>query len=61
MRTYLWLIKIESQVRTIHPLDKNVPGLYIRHGMTKQAVLDDFHATVPIKVLDDFDISVEEI
>ena len=50
---------------TLHELDENVAGDYAYHVYAqflhtgKDTALDAFHSVVPIKVLDNFDISVE--
>ena len=55
-----WIITVKPLVKEIHSMDFEVEGSYIRHAPTEEQVLDWFHSTVPIKVLEDFDISVEE-
>ena len=49
----------------VHPADRNVEGSYrflvpnhLSKNRAKEYALDRFHANVPIKVLDDFDIVV---
>ena len=39
-------------------LDNDVVGSYRFTTISEEAALDEFHSTVPIKVLDDFEISV---
>jgi len=43
----------------LHELDQEVSGIYTHHEDSKDAALDRFHNTTPIKVLEDFDILVE--
>lgn len=40
--------------------DFEVAGEYFISGADEENALDKFHATIPIAVLDDFDISIEE-
>lgn len=49
----------------LHEIDENVPGTYeitldspVQRGEAAEAALDKFHITVPIKVLEDFNIEV---
>ena len=55
-----WIITVKPVVKEIHHIDFEVEGNYIRHALTEEAVLDWFHSAIPIKILDDFDISVKE-
>ncbi len=43
----------------LHDLDVDVAGRYRITAISEDDALDQFHSTVPIKVLDDFEISVE--
>ena len=44
----------------LHDSDKDVPGVYFSIANSVDDALDAFHSTVPIKVLDDFEIDAEE-
>jgi len=49
----------EVQHNDLHELDKDVAGIYRIDADSEDAALDEFHSTIPIKVLDDFEIDVE--
>jgi hypothetical protein len=55
-----WIITVKALEKELHPLDKNVPGEYYVSTATEEKALDYFHAIEPIKVLEDFDISIKE-
>jgi len=44
----------------VHQLDESVEGCYFYDAIDEEDALDQFHSSVPIKVLEDFDIDVEE-
>ena len=44
----------------VHELDESVEGCYFYDAINEEAALDQFHLSVPIKVLEDFEIDVEE-
>ena len=44
----------------LHELDEDVPGNYFYDAINSEDALDQFHLSVPIKVLEDFEIDVEE-
>jgi len=44
----------------VHELDEDVPGNYFYDAINSEDALDQFHLSVPIKVLEDFEIDVEE-
>lgn len=59
----LFTITVRSTVppASLHELDRLVgQGFYYVECNSEDEALDRFHETVPIKVLDDFDISVSE-
>ena len=57
-----WLIVAKSLIGVeLHPLDADVAGEYHYSASDADAALDEFHSTVPIKVLDDFDICAKEV
>lgn len=41
--------------------EENPSGEHFVEEVSEDAALDEFHATVPIACLDDFDISIEEM
>jgi hypothetical protein len=41
--------------------DQSPTGVYFFSGESKEIALDDFHMCIPIKVLDDFHIGIQEI
>lgn len=43
----------------LHSLDCDVAGVYFFDAVGSEEALDQFHGTVPIKVLEDFEIDVE--
>jgi hypothetical protein len=43
----------------VHELDERVEGEYPLCAISEDDALDQFHNTVPIKVLDDFEITAE--
>ena len=43
----------------LNSLDWDVPGVYFFDAVGSEEALDQFHGTVAIKVLDDFEIDVE--
>lgn len=43
----------------IHHADGNVAGRYTYWAETDEAALDQFHETVPVKMLEDWDFTVE--
>jgi len=43
----------------LHELDGKVDGKYLYCAINEEDALDQFHSSVPIKVLDDFEITVE--
>ena len=45
----------------VHELDERVEGEYPIIATSEDDALDQFHSTVPIKVLEDFEITVEEV
>ncbi len=45
----------------VHDLDKDVEGDYPFIATSEEDALDQFHSTIPIKVLEDFDIIAETI
>ncbi len=45
----------------VHELDEHIEGEYPFCALDEEDALDQFHSTVPVKVLEDFDISVEEV
>ena len=45
---------------SLHELDEDVPGNYFYDAINSEDALDQFHLSVPIKVLEDFEIDVEE-
>jgi hypothetical protein len=55
-----WKIIVNAVTKDLHEFDINVVGIYVYHERTEEKVLDWFHSRIPIKVLEDFDISVEE-
>ena len=44
----------------VHELDESVEGCYFYDAINEEDALDQFHLSVPIKVLEDFEIDVEE-
>ena len=40
----------------LHELDQDVAGVYRFNGIDEEDALDQFHGSIPIKVLDDFEI-----
>ncbi|MCK4515187.1 MAG: hypothetical protein KAU31_08015 [Spirochaetaceae bacterium] len=44
----------------VHELDEGVEGCYFYNAIDEEDALDQFHSSVPIKVLEDFEIDVEE-
>jgi len=57
----IWRVTVEKAVAfgNVHDLDKDVEGDYPFIATSEEDALDQFHNTVPIKVLDDFEISAE--
>lgn len=53
-------VTVEAVSSTLHGLDIEVAGSYWFTCNTEQMALDHFHATVPIKMLEDFEIEVLE-
>ena len=43
----------------VHALDEDVEGDYPFIAISEEDALDQFHSTIPIKMLEDFDITVE--
>ena len=43
----------------VHELDESVEGCYFYDAINEEDALDQFHDTIPIKVLEDFEIDVE--
>jgi hypothetical protein len=54
-------ITVTPTTTQLHDYDEKVAGTYLYPGNDTEAALDIFHSTVPIKVLDDFDIAAEVI
>ena len=62
MNNYYVTVTKREQSAILHRLDENVPGQYpIEAAESADAALDRFHNIVPIKTLDDFDITAEPI
>lgn len=45
----------------VHELDEDVEGTYPYTAISEDDALDQFHSTVPIKMLEDFEITAVEI
>lgn len=58
MTIYEILVTALCSIDELHELDRTVPGKYWFCGRGKEDTLDIFHRTIPIKVLDDFDITI---
>lgn len=58
----IYRIKVRKLIAfgRVHELDEHVDGEYPICARSSEAALDEFHSTVPIKVLDDFVITVED-
>jgi len=59
-----WVVIVKQLVDTPSDGDDRVDqpaGAYLWSGKDEDEVLDDFHATVPIGCLDDFEVSTYEL
>ena len=54
-----WKIAAIPTKFNIHERDTDVAGVYFFTAESKDEALDKFHKSVPIKVLDDFEIDIE--
>jgi len=61
MRTYCVTARPLVQTEDLNDLDFEVEGDYEFNAIDREAALDLFHGTVPIKVLDDFDIYCDPV
>jgi len=62
MKQYKIIVKQIAEYADLHPADKadNPSGEHFFPANTKEEALDQFHDTVPIKVLEDFEITVDD-
>jgi hypothetical protein len=56
----MWKIIVKPVEENLHPLDEDVAGIYFPVGITKKEALNNFHNNIPIKVLEDFEITIVE-
>ena len=59
----IYKVSVEKVVAfgNVHDLDEDVEGDYPFIATSEEDALDQFHSTIPIKMLEDFDITVESI
>jgi len=57
----IYKVTVEKVVAfgNVHDLDRDVEGDYPFIATSEEDALDQFHDTIPIKMLEDFDITVE--
>ena len=51
-------VSVKAITKDLHEYDKKIEGIYEIDGENEEEVLDNFHQTIAIKVLDDFEIEV---
>ena len=51
-----WVIEVRGEPSD--PEDDDLPGFFITRAKTETEALDDFHDTIPIACLEDFDITI---
>ena len=59
MKEFKVIVKALLPNNELHEYDKDVAGEYSYKVLSKDEALDIFHSTIPIKVLDDFEITVK--
>ncbi len=56
-RAYKVIVQKVIAFGRLHDLDRDAEGDYVYTAISEEDALDQFHFTVPIKVLEDFEIS----
>ena len=56
----VFLITVTQVSKKLHRSDDNPAGKYFWDAEDEDKALDEFHATVPIGCLEDFDIHIEK-